>query len=78
MLLVEHDVRVSLANVIDRDANLIKEIDDYLLEKTTPNLNDGLKMFPTIKELFLKFNCIKASEAICERMFSYAGMLCNR
>lgn len=73
-LLVENDVRVSLANVIDRDANLVNEIADFLLARTTTNLKEGLDKFPTIKKLFFKFNCIRSSEAICERIFSYAGM----
>lgn len=49
-----------------------EEIDDFLNEKTTEKL-ETLDRFPHIKKVFMKFNCIRSSEAICERLFSYAG-----
>lgn len=72
-LLIENDVTASLASAIDIDLNLVNEIDEYLLAKTTTNL-DNLSKYPTIRKLYMKFNCIRPSEAICERLFSYAGM----
>lgn len=34
-----------------------------------------LTEFPTIKQLYLKYNCIFATEADVERVFSYAGII---
>lgn len=72
-LLVENDVTQSLGSMWDDRERIIKQIDGYLCTKTTPNIEEGLKNFPVIRELFEKFNCIRSTEAICERMFSYAG-----
>lgn len=76
-LLIEHDVSATMADSIDYDFILIQEIVNYLCTKTTQNIQDGLKDFPTIRKMFLKYNCIRSTEAICERMFSYAGKLFN-
>lgn len=49
------------------------EIERYLRVKPTSSIQNGLKDYPIIRSIFMKFNCIQTSEAICERMFSYAG-----
>lgn len=54
---------------------LTKEVDEYLEASITNDLESGFEGFPTIRKIFLKYNCIRPSEAICERMFSYAGMI---
>lgn len=72
-LLVENDVSLSIGDLWNDREKIIKQIDAYLCTKTTPNIEEGLKNFPIILEMFEKFNCIRSSEAICERMFSYAG-----
>lgn len=72
-LFVENDVCLSVT--WDRTTRILTEIDNYLHTKTNTNIEDGLKDFPIVRKLFLKFNCIRSSEAICERMFSYAGNL---
>lgn len=72
-LLVENDVSLSIGGLWDDREKIIKQIDGYLSTKTTANIEEGLKNFPIIREMFEKFNCIRSSEAICERMFSYAG-----
>lgn len=52
---------------------ITKEVEAYMSTPTTPNIKEGLANYPNIHQLFLKFNCVRSSEAICERMFSYAG-----
>lgn len=49
-----------------------KEIDSYLNDGISKEVDDFSKFFPNIFKLFQKFNCIRSSEAICERLFSYA------
>lgn len=50
---------------------LQREIDLYF---TAPcGCLEQLNSFPTVKQLFLKFNCIMCSESIMERIFSYGG-----
>lgn len=71
-LLVENDV--SLGDDIDQRTSIMMEIDLYLRTKTNGDIDEGLKDFPLIRKLFLKYNCIRSSEAICERLFSYAGV----
>lgn len=71
-LLVENDV--SLGDDIDQKTSIMTEIDLYLRAKTNANVDEGLKDFVYIQQLFLKYNCIRSSEAICERLFSYAGV----
>lgn len=71
---MENDV--SMGDSWDRTTQITKEVDNYLHTKTCANIEDGLKDFPIIRKMFLKFNCIRSSEAICERMFSYAGTYC--
>lgn len=50
-----------------------KEIDLYLNDGVSDKIDDFSKIYPNIFQLFQKFNCIRSSEAICERLFSYAG-----
>lgn len=50
------------------------EISSYLREKHSLDM-DILEKYPFIKQIYLKFNCIKTSEAIMERIFCYAGLL---
>lgn len=52
---------------------ITKEIEAYLSAPTTQNIKEGLISYPIVRRLYLKFNCVRSSEAICERMFSYAG-----
>lgn len=66
---------VDIFDTWDRNNQIKHEIDNYFHSKTNENIEAGLKDFPTIRKLFLKFNCIRSSEAICERLFSYAGKL---
>lgn len=54
---------------------IMNEIDSYLREKTNLSIEDGLKDYPVMRKIFEKYNCIRTSEALCERMFSYAGIL---
>lgn len=75
-LLIEFDVLDSIS--VGMDANdyrevMKREVDMYFNKKPSSNINEGLNEFPNIYRVFLKFNCIRSSEAICERMFSYAG-----
>lgn len=71
-LLVENDIRIG-DNIDDR-TRIMAEIDSYFCTKTNQDIAEGLKNFPTIRKLFFKYNCIRSSEAICERLFSYAGV----
>lgn len=73
ILLVENDV--CIGDTWNCSTRIINEIDNYLHSKAHANIEAGLKDFPIIRQMFLKFNCIRSSEAICERMFSYAGKL---
>lgn len=72
-LLIKHDVSASIGQNHDIKKRLEDEIEDYLSAPDNQNIEEGLSNYPNIKELFLMYNCIKSSEAICERMFSYAG-----
>lgn len=72
-LFVENDVCID--DTWNSSHRIRNEIDSYLHSKTNANIEDGLKDFPIVRQMFLKFNCIRSSEAICERMFSYAGKL---
>lgn len=79
-LLIENDVSVSIGQTYDRREQIQQEVNAYLSAPKTGNITQGLTDFPTIHKLYLKFNSIRTSEAICERMFSYAGMIftCKR
>lgn len=79
-LLIENDVSVSIGQTYDRREQIRQEVNAYLSAPKTDNITQGLSDFPTIHRLYLKFNNIRSSEAICERMFSYAGMIltCKR
>lgn len=48
------------------------EIANYLKQPTSKDC-DYLDNFPTIKKLYLKYNCISCNEADVERIFSIAG-----
>lgn len=65
---------ITLGSIWDDRERILKQIDGYLCTKTTSNIEEGLKNFPVVRELFMKFNCIRSTEAICERMFTYAGI----
>lgn len=72
-LLVENDVTATMGSIFDVEAQVEQEIHNYLNCKTTSDIEAGLKDFPIVKKIFKKFNCIRSTEAICERLFSYAG-----
>lgn len=75
-LLVEFDVSESIGmgmNTMGIREEIIREVDMYFGTKPSLNIEAGLRSYPNIRRVFLKFNCIRSSEAICERMFSYAG-----
>lgn len=74
-LLVFHDVDYGNQCLsADRKESQVKdEIDRYLRAKPTSDIQEGLKDYPIIQSIFMKFNCIRSSEAVCERMFSFAG-----
>lgn len=77
-LLVEFDVSASIGmgyNKSDYKEIIMREVDMYLSSKPASNIVAGLRDYPNLRRVFLKFNCIRSSEAICERMFSYAGCL---
>lgn len=72
--LIEYDVSSSVQqSQISSELKLQNEIERYLGEVKNQNICAGLKDFPTIAKLFYKYNCIRSTEAICERLFSYAG-----
>lgn len=74
-LIIIHDVTNSNSNQsrTTKREQIEKEIDKFLSEKTSTNVCETLNDFPNIKKVFMKYNCIRSSEAICERLFSYAG-----
>lgn len=66
---------VSLDDSVDDKSRIMNEIDSYLRTKTNLSIENGLKDFPVMRKIFQKYNCIRTSEAICERLFSYCGIL---
>lgn len=73
-LLIEFDITASITSTTrDVRSQIVQEVDEYLSSKTTSDIGQGLRDFPNVRRVFMKFNCIKSSEAICERFFSYAG-----
>lgn len=77
-LLVPTDVSKSLRKHTKKlNTDLRDEICQYLDKRTTgsKNILKHLKKFPSIKKIYCKYNCLRTSEAICERMFSFAGKL---
>lgn len=66
-----------------QSAPLVAEISSYLrkskLVYQTENHHferlNYMKEFPILKQLYLKYNCIFATEADVERVFSFAGSL---
>lgn len=73
-LLVKNDISASIASVHDAKEMIKQEIDAYLSTPDTEDIKQELSKYPYIRELFRASNCIRSSEAICERMFSYAGL----
>lgn len=71
-LLIENDVSFG-GEDFDFEMRVGDEIDRFLRSKTTVNIEEGLENFPIIARLYMKYNSIRSTEAICERMFSYAG-----
>lgn len=74
--LVEFDVSKTLTSSskpIDYEIRLQNEIEQYINTPTNANISEGLQNAPTIRKLYMKYNSIRSTEAICERMFSYAG-----
>lgn len=61
--------------LMQRDLNkeLLEEINGYLFAPSTNDVTAQFMRFPMIKKIYQKYSCIRTSEAICERMFSYAG-----
>lgn len=80
-LLVATDVSHSLKKIAlqNRNQTISAQITEYLntprIQGTDDDVVAHLNNYPLVKEVFLKYNCIKTSEAICERIFSYAGWL---
>lgn len=72
-LLIKNDVSAAIGESHDIKQRVKDEIDDYLSAPDNPNIEDELSRFSNIRKVFFLYNCIKSSEAICERMFSYAG-----
>ena len=76
--LEEFDMSAILASTskpIDAELQLKNEIEKFLNSPKNPNVSEGLEDAPTICKLYMKYNSIRSTEAICERMFSYAGEL---
>ncbi|XP_055325692.1 uncharacterized protein LOC129579565 [Sitodiplosis mosellana] len=71
-LLVPCDVTTSINVAVQNDFALLNEIDRYLSSPTTATIENGLKLFPHVRAVYEKYNCIRSTEAICERLFSYA------
>lgn len=73
--LVRNNIASSLMERIDNDKNrvLLNEITQYLHAPTSDDIIGELNKFPIIKKIYQKYACVRTSEAICERMFSYAG-----
>lgn len=65
------------ADIAQANANNIAEIRKYLNMQCASDINDldQVRMFKTIKYLYMKFNVIMPSEADVERIFSFGGMI---
>lgn len=82
-MLREFDHSNMLHQEFTQSAPLVAELSAYLrkprLIYQTENHNferiEHMNDFPILKQLYLKYNCISASEADVERVFSYAGSL---
>lgn len=72
-LLVQRDMSSSVNKLMDIDFSLMAEIDAYLSTKTANDIEAELDQYPNIRLIYKKYNCIRTTEAICERMFSFAG-----
>lgn len=59
--------------MMDTNFNLMAEIDTYISTKTSNDIEAELDQYPHIRLIYKKYNCIRTTEAICERMFSFAG-----
>lgn len=75
-LLIPRDMTQSISDAMNTELLLMSEIDKYLLSSASVNIKDGLKGYPHITAIYEKYNCIRSTEAICERLFSYAGEFC--
>lgn len=60
-----------------REQNIRIEVMSYLRQMPSDDENDlsQLSDYPTIKKLFLKYNCILPSSAAVERIFNFAKMI---
>lgn len=82
-MLREFDHSNMLHQEFTQSTPLVAEISSYFrkpkLEYQTENHNFErllyMNEFPIIKQLYLKYNCISATEADVERVFSFAGSL---
>lgn len=75
--LIPNDVRRSgsFAPINESYAEFRAEIERYLRAPTSDDIIGHLNEYPLIRQVYLKYSCIRTSEAICERMFSFAGKL---
>lgn len=64
-------------DIAQANANHIVEIRKYSKLQCANDINDldQVRMFETIKHLYMKFNVIMPSEADIERIFSFGGMV---
>lgn len=77
----EFDHSNMLHHEFTQSAPLVNEISSYLrkpklvYQTTNHNFERLIYMneFPILKQLYLKYNCIFATEADVERVFSFAG-----
>lgn len=82
-MLREYDHSNMLFGEFTQSAPLIAELSAYLRKPKIVYKTDNrdferltyLNEFPIIKQLYLKYNCIFATEADVERVFSYAGRI---
>lgn len=81
-MLREFDHSEMVHNEFTQSAPLVTEISAYLRKSKLiyqTNNHDYerykyMEEFPTLKQLYLKYSCICATEAGVERVFSYAGI----
>lgn len=63
-----------LEREIGQTESISIEATAFLRVPTTDDF-EQFGQFPRLKNVFLKFNCIMTSEALMERMFSFAGRI---
>lgn len=73
-LLVKNNISASITEAHDAKEMIKQEIDAYLSTPDTADIKQELSKYSYIRELFCASNCIRSSEVICERMFSYASL----